>query len=263
MVVHARFVQARSIVGQMWLAGRRPVSFTSYGFLLLFLPVTLGLYLVTPAARRRVVLLLSGYAFYITWSPWFALLLLAITVVAYAFGRLIEGASNPRLRRALVTVGVLLNLAALGYFKYAPFALATLRDLERLWQPLEQPFNAAPSVLQVLLPMGLSFYAFNAIAYLVDVYRRQVSATRDPVTFAASMALFAALLNGPLLRQSELSPQLVAPRVTRALFASGATRFMVGFCKKLLIADTLAPLVQSCFSLPQVSAGDVWLGALA
>jgi alginate O-acetyltransferase complex protein AlgI len=235
------------------------MSFTVYSFLLLFLPLTLATYFLTPARLRVVPLLLCSWIFYGLWNPWFLALLIAVTTSAYGFGRLISSASSPSSRRRLLTVGVVLNLAALAYFKYAQFGLETLNRLLNLVQ--HAPLNAS---IQGLLPVGLSFYVFNAIAYLIDVSRNETTASSDPLRFAASFAFFASLLNGPLLRQAQITPQLLAPQVSLQGFGAGAMRFMIGFCKKLLIADTLSPLVQGCFaSSDSSSAANVWLGGLA
>jgi len=152
---------------------------------------------------------------------------------------------------------VVLNLALLGYFKYANFGVDTFNDLVTA-------FGGSPVTLaHVLLPIGISFYTFESISYLVDVYRRDVPATKHAVDFATFVSLFPHLIVGPIFRYKDLAEQFAHREHTLALFGWGAKRFMQGFAKKVFIADTVAPLANYCFGLSDPTTADVWLGTIA
>jgi alginate O-acetyltransferase complex protein AlgI len=232
------------------------VSFTSYPFLFLFLPVFLGMYVLIPARWRAGLLLIASLGFYAAWDWRFLILLQSVTIVSYATAHWITTSSNQRESFLRLSFGVGFNLITLAIFKYANFGLEALNTLVRT---LGLP---AIPMLEVILPVGLSFYVFAAIAYLVDVHRKDTPASNDPIRFAAFMGSFVHILNGPILRSSVLE-QFAAPQVNLESFARGATRFMAGLSKKILLADPLGPLVQTVFATPQPSAADVWLGAFA
>ena len=144
-------------------------------------------------------------------------------------------------RKRWVSFGVATNLAALAYFKYANFGVDTLNAL--LAAAGAQPLAFA----RVLLPIGLSFYIFHAISYLVDIYRREAEPTRDVIDFAAFIALFPHLIAGPMLRYHLLAEQFREREHSWRRFSKGCVIFMVGFCKKVLVADTIAPVADAAF----------------
>ncbi|CAN5579093.1 MBOAT family protein [soil metagenome] len=232
--------------------------FSTNVFLFLFLPLFLGLYYLTPFRYRSILILLASYVFYGWWRVDFLLLFVAVTLWSYLAGRVI-GSSDDRPRRAKVAlvVGVLLNLAALGYFKYFNFGVDSLNAL-LVGLGLE-PFTA----WRVILPIGLSFYIFQAISYVVDVYRKDAPPARNFWDLSAFIALFPQLVAGPVLRYKHLAEQFRRRSHSVDKFSEGALRFMVGFCKKVLIADAVAPLVEASFSQPDPTMADAWLGALA
>ncbi|MFB9992708.1 MBOAT family O-acyltransferase [Deinococcus oregonensis] len=149
-----------------------------------------------------------------------------------------------------------MNLLTLAYFKYANFGIQNFNAL--LVTLGAVPIGWTP----ILLPIGLSFYIFHAISYLVDIYRREAPPAERLLDFAAFVALFPHLIAGPVLRYKLLAQQFESRQHSLEQFGAGAQRFMVGFVKKVMVADTLAPLVQATFALPAPSASDAWLGAL-
>lgn len=231
--------------------------FSSYLFLFGFLPLFLLLYYLTPVRARSWTILLSSYVFYGWWRFDFLLLLFAVTVLSYGFALWLERSPNPKHKFGILTLGVTLNLLTLAYFKYANFGIQSLNVLlESLHIPV---LNWTP----VLLPIGLSFFIFHTISYLVDIYRKVAPPTRDFIDFAAFIALFPHLIAGPVLRYNLLAEQFRSRVHSLEGFSRGVTRFMTGFCKKVLIADTLAPLVSTVFALPNPTFSDSWLGAVA
>ncbi len=232
--------------------------FSSNVFLFLFLPVFLSVYYASPYRWRNLVILVGSYLFYAWWRVDFLLLFAGVTLWNYAIGRRIahHGAGSIAARRWML-LGVGGDLAVLGYFKYANFGVESLNTL--MSSVGLQPF----SWTAILLPIGISFYVFQAISYVVDVYRGDTAATRDPVAFAAFIALFPQLIAGPVLRYRDLAHQFESRRHGVDLFAEGALRFMQGFIKKVFIADSVAPLVDQGFALESPSTADAWLTALA
>ena len=231
--------------------------FSSGIFLFIFLPVFLGLYYLTPFKFRSFLILLGSYLFYAWWRVDFLVLLAGITVVAYGFALQIEKTVDARVKFRLLSFAVSLNLLALAYFKYANFGIASLNSL------LEKLGVHSVSWTPVILPIGLSFFIFHAISYLVDIYRREARPTQNIIDFAAFIALFPHLIAGPVLRYHLLAEQFRARVHSWDRFSRGATRFMLGFTKKVLLADTIAPLADAVFLLEHPAFLDAWLGALA
>jgi alginate O-acetyltransferase complex protein AlgI len=233
--------------------------FTSTVFLFLFLPAFLAVYALVPARARTAWILLSSYAFYAWWRPDFALVFAGATVVAYLVGRAVAHwhQARPGRARAALIAGVSLQLATLGYFKYAEFGVDSLNAVLTALGGTPLP------ALAIILPIGISFYVFQAISYMVDVWRDDAPADGRFVDVAAYIALFPQLIAGPIVRYKHLAHQLHAPRTSLAMASQGAQRFMLGFCKKVLIADTLAPLADGAFALSSPTAVEAWLGTLA
>jgi alginate O-acetyltransferase complex protein AlgI len=231
--------------------------FSSNLFLFGFLPLFLACYYLTPMRARSALILLFSYVFYAWWRPDFLGLLAGVSVVSYGFALAIEAAPDEQRRYRLLAVGVTLNLLALAYFKYANFGVAS-------FNAGLQAFGMEPlQFAHVLLPIGLSFYIFHAISYLVDIYRREAPPARNLIDFAAFIALFPHLVAGPVLRYHLLAAQFRQRVHSPTRFARGCQVFMLGFCKKVLIADSVVPLVSAAFAAPAPSLADAWLGALA
>lgn len=234
--------------------------FSSNIFLFAFLPLFLAVYYLTPWRAKSGVILLSSYCFYAWWRPDFLALLVGVTLVSYGFALAIgasETTANARRRAHLLTAGVALNLLALAYFKYANFGIESL-NLALTGLGLH-PI----AFTHVLLPIGLSFYIFHAISYLVDIYRGEAPPARNVIDFAAFIALFPHLVAGPVLRYHLLAEQFRSRVHSLANFSRGCMVFMLGFCKKVLIADAVAPLADAAFAAPLPTLADAWLGTLA
>ena len=232
--------------------------FSSNVFLFLFLPVFLSLYYLSPARYRNLLILIGSYLFYAWWRVDFLLLFAGVTMWNYIFGlRIYRAGIRSRESQRWVLWGVVGNLATLGYFKYANFGMENVNAAM-------EAMGLEPFLLtQVILPIGISFYIFQSISYLIDVYRGDTKPTENLINFAAFIALFPQLIAGPVLRYKDLADQFTGRTHSLDKFSEGATRFMQGFVKKVFIADSLAPLVDHCFALQDPSTGDAWLGMLA
>lgn len=231
--------------------------FSSNLFLFAYLPLFLASYYLTPWRAKSALILLFSYAFYGWWRPDFLGLLFGVTAVSYLFALAIDMSTDDKKRYQLLTVAVSANLIALGYFKYANFGVDSLNvALVALgFEPL--------AFAHVLLPIGLSFYIFHAISYLVDIYRREAPPARNFVDFAAFIALFPHLVAGPVLRYHLLAAQFKNRVHSLNNFSQGCVIFMVGFCKKVLVADSVAPLANAAFDAGTPTLADAWLGATA
>ena len=229
--------------------------FSSNIFLFAFLPLFLACYYLTPWRAKSALILSFSWAFYAWWRPDFLALLVGVTGASYAFALAIGASNEQASRHRWLTAGVSLNLLALGYFKYANFGIDSVNVALNA-----MGFNAM-EFTRVLLPIGLSFYIFHAISYLVDIYRREAPPARNFVDFAAFIALFPHLVAGPVLRYHLLAEQFRSRNHSLANFSRGCVVFMLGFCKKVLIADSVAPLVEAAFAAPLPTLADAWLGA--
>ena len=231
--------------------------FTSHIFVFYFLPIVLLLYYLVPF-KRNVLLLLASYAFYGWWQPWFVFLMLGATVVNYACGRVIasSGDNRRRARMALVASAVA-SLGLLGFFKYCMFAQENLNRLVALFGA-----DALP-MLHVTLPIGISFYIFQSLSYPIDVYRGVAPPVRSFWDFACFVSLFPQLIAGPIVRYNTVAEQLVARRHTLAKFSSGVALFILGFSKKLLLANAVGQVADAAFAAEAPHALDAWLGVTA
>jgi len=154
-------------------------------------------------------------------------------------------------------IGVAVNLAVLGLFKYFNFGIDSLNAL------LNQSSTDSLGALQFILPIGISFYIFQSISFLIDVYRKDAPPAKNFLNFSAFIALFPQLIAGPVLRYKDLATQFESRTHSFDMFSQGAYRFMIGFCKKVLIADSVAILADASFALENPTMTDSWLGALA
>jgi D-alanyl-lipoteichoic acid acyltransferase DltB (MBOAT superfamily) len=209
------------------------MSFVSVAFLL-FLPIVFALYwaLHSQVRWQNVLLLAASYVFYGWWDPRFLILILVTSASSFAGGILLE---RCRHRRTVLVANILLNLGILGTFKYYNFFMDNLRLL--------LPSLDAPT-LNIILPVGISFYTFQSLGYCIDVYRRSIRPTHDVVAFFAYIAFFPQLVAGPIERATQLLPQMLAPRIFRYDEATdGLRRMLWGFFKKMVIADNCAVAV--------------------
>lgn len=231
--------------------------FSSETFLFLFLPVFLLAYYATPTRLKSLTLLLGSYVFYAWWRLDFLTLLVLTTAWTYVFGLLIarhEGTSRAKL---YVGIGVAGCLGVLGIFKYLNFFIDSVAAL----------VGTTPAEMGVawrlILPIGISFYVFQSISYLIDVYRKDAEPAENPLDFAAFIALFPQLVAGPILRFKDLADQFKERTHTLDKFSEGTLRFGVGLAKKVLLADSVAPLVDLAFKQSDPSFLESWLGAIA
>lgn len=208
--------------------------FSSIPFLYVFLPATLLLYFAAPRRMKNAVLLLCSLVFYGWGEPKYLLLMLFSIAQGYLFGLLIEKYRGKTRSTVFFWLSIALSLLLLAYFKYADFFLDSFRAVTGLPVP----------ALQIALPIGISFYTFQILSYVVDVRRGDASAQKNPIDLAAYIAMFPQLIAGPIVRYTDVAAQLRTRTHTRAGTAAGTRRFVLGLAKKILIANVLGQLVQ-------------------
>ena len=227
--------------------------FCSFTFLLFFLPAVLLAHRFLPQKAKRPFLLLASLVFYGWGSPLWLLLLLYVMAVDYFGARIMDGCFKGK--KPLLILLVTLNLLPLLYFKYAVFFRDTLAALTGVSIEMESP----------VLPAGISFFTFQGLSYLIDVYRKDAKVQRSFVLFDVYLSLFPQLVAGPIVRYTDLEAQLLSPaQVDAADMRQGLRRFIIGLGKKLLLADAMGRFWgKMSVSLPAAGLTGAWLGLMA
>ena len=224
--------------------------FSSYTFLFYFLPPLLILYYLIPRRSlggRNLVLLAFSLFFYFAGGPRHLPLMLLSIAINYVGGLLCA-----KRRRWALVLTMAVNLGLLGWFKYAGFVG---ENLQALGLPLSVP--------EVVLPIGISFFTFQGMSYVIDVYRGDTPPAKNPIQVALYIALFPQLVAGPIVRYTTVAEELVSRRETFDDFAAGALRFSFGLAKKMLLANNLSLMADEAFSTAPIGAAAAWLGAIA
>ena len=244
--------------------------FNSFSYLIFFPVVTL-LYFVLPRKIRWVWLLVSSYYFYMNWHAEYALLMAASTLVTYICALAVSRIAKPKARKAVLVGGIVFNLGMLGYFKYTGMFIDVLnRVCGALGFALRLP------QVDILLPVGISFYTFQTLSYTIDVYRREVKTEHNIIDFGAYVVMFPQLIAGPIVKYRDVSAQLhvYKHRYSLQQIEEGMTLFTFGLAKKVLLADAVGALWTDIIGiadspsttfvgLANASTPLVWLGVIA
>ena len=229
--------------------------FSSFKFIFIFIPVFFGFYYAVPGKSRNIILLFGSLVFYFVGAlhtpEHFVLLLVSILADFYA-GLMIE--KSPKHKKAVLTAGVLFHLVSLGFFKYGNF--------------ISQEFSKAfgtESGLNIILPLGISFYTFQGISYIADVYRGKIRAEQSLLKFSVYISMFEQLIAGPIVTYGEIKPELDKRQITKAEFLNGLGTFIFGLGLKVLLANPLGKLFTktSYIGFDSISTALAWLAAIA
>ncbi|MFC5699979.1 MBOAT family O-acyltransferase [Cohnella faecalis] len=230
--------------------------FSSLLFLFLFLPAVLALYYGAPWRIKNLILFLTSLVFYAWGEPVYIVIMLLSTVTDYSFGLLLSRPTlNDRQRKTIVAVSVVVNLGLLSYFKYADFLINNVNS----------SLGTSIPLTDLPLPIGISFYTFQSMSYIIDVYKGKAKAQRNWIDFGTFVALFPQLVAGPIVQYSVVAEQLRHRTVNVEMFAAGVRRFVIGLAKKVLLANNIGMLwhTVSSSNLDTMPALTAWLGIIA
>lgn len=239
--------------------------FSSHIFLFYFLPITLIAYYLLPFTWRGLYLrnsflTFTSYLFYGWQEPWFVILMWVSTAVDYAAGKII---TRPGASQVQKNIGLLMscisNLGMLGFFKYYMFTMEGINTIVDI-------FGGGPgtfSIMQITLPIGISFYSFQTLSYTIDVWRGEVPPARNLATFSCFVALFPQLIAGPIVRYIDVAEQLDHRKHTIQQFTAGICLFILGFAKKILLANPAGVVADAVFGADTPTVAAAWWGILA
>jgi alginate O-acetyltransferase complex protein AlgI len=233
------------------------MALTSITFIYYFLPAFLLAYVLAARTHMRNIVLFVASIFFYTWSEFqYIYVLLLSAAVNYIWGRWISG-RHGRIRSLLLWSGIGVNVAGLVVFRYAEFAL-------RVIDPFIAMLGLPALTPQIHAPMGVSFFTFKGISYLIDIYRKDVAAERDPLIFVTYMTMFPQIMAGPIERFDDSKSEIRNRTLTLSGFRTGAEYFIIGMAQKLLIANSVAAPANTAFSTAPdaLSAPLAWLGAI-
>ncbi len=231
------------------MQGGHAVLFSSITFLYWFLPAVILIYFLVPDKAKNYILLAASFIFYFWGEPSYCFLMLTACVIGYFAGLLTEKLRNTKYSKVVLICSVGILLCILGFFKYANFIISSFSGLTGIESKL----------LDIALPIGISFYTFQIISYIIDVYRAEVPAQRNIFSLAAYVSLFPQLIAGPIVRYQTVANELEHRTHSFEMFSSGVGRFVFGLSKKVIIADSLAAFAAQ-FGVGSVAA--CWLSAI-
>jgi len=229
--------------------------FSSTTFLFIFLPIVFLAYIPLGPRLRNILLLFASLVFYAWGEPVFVLVMLVSIALNYGFARLIDGGKTDRAKRGFVAMAVVLNLALLIVFKYSNFIVDNFNAA----------FNTALLIPQISLPIGISFFTFQAMSYIIDVYREKNVSEKSLLNVALYISFFPQLIAGPIVKYHDIAEQIKSRTMTTDKVFYGLRRFIIGLSKKLLIANTVGLTADKIFAAvpAELSAGLAWLGAIS
>jgi len=229
--------------------------FSSLIFLCVFLPVVFLLYYIIPSMRaKNILLIVFSFLFYAYGEPVYVLLMLFSTFLNYLFGRLIGSGYEAR-RKAVLITAVCVNLALLGVFKYTDMIIGTVNAM----------LGTSIALTGIQLPIGISFFTFQAMSYVIDVYRREVKAQKSYLNIMLYISFFPQLIAGPIVKYHDIENQINFRQHNPKEIAEGLRRFILGLAKKVLIANTVAIAADTLFAVPmaEINMSSAWIAALA
>ena len=225
--------------------------FSSITFLYYFLPILLLIYLVIPSKFRNVVLLIFSLLFYFYGEPKYIIILLLSCFINFIAGVLIEKYEKHAKKILIITIAY--NVIQLLYFKYTDFFITNINSI----------FNTNIGLLRVVMPIGISFFTFQTLSYVVDVYKKDVKASHNFFDFSTYVALFPQLVAGPIVRYQTINQELKSRKLSYTDFGNGVKRFIIGLAKKILIANILGELCNSLAGMENVTVVSSWVNAIS
>ena len=230
--------------------------FSSITFLFIFLPLTLLLYYLVPVRMKNYVMLAASLIFYAWGEPVYIILMILSIILNYFCGQdIYEKRDNARAMKMSLMFGVVMNLLILGFFKYYGLLMDTINAI----LPIDIPYRV------LALPIGISFYTFQAMSYLIDVYRKEVKPQENVLYFALYISMFPQLIAGPIVRYIDIEEQLKERSINSTKFGEGAMYFIRGLAKKVVLANTFGSVYEqvAVMQMGSFSTLTAWVGAIA
>lgn len=227
--------------------------FSSVSFLYYFLPIILIFYFLAPQKLRNLVLLIGSLFFYFYGEPRYILVLIFSIIFNYYSGRLIEKLTNKNIKKTVFISSIVINFGLLFYFKYFNFFIDNINNI----------FATNINPLNIVMPIGISFFTFQASSYVIDIYRGKVTSAKSVLDFATYLSLFPQLIAGPIVRYETVAEELEDRKTSYANFSNGVRRFIFGLSKKVLLANVLGEFSSILFSMQTKSVLAYWLKAVA
>lgn len=229
--------------------------FSSVSFIFAFLPLTVIIYFLVPYKLKNFVLFIASLMFYFLGEPAYTPLFIFSALLNYGVGIIIGKQSKQSSQKAILIIGLIINILLLGAFKYTDFLITSVNGI----------FNISIPLAKLALPVGISFFTFQGVSYIIDVYRKDAQPQKSFVNFAAYLCMFPQLIAGPIVRYSDIFDQIDPKhrRVTLEAFGEGAARFSVGLAKKVLIANRLGELHMALMGAASSSVLGFWISAAA
>jgi len=232
--------------------------FSSILFIFLFLPIVLGVHFLIAKKYRNLFILIVSLFFY-AWGEYLLVLLMMSSIcINYIVGNVIseyQNKGNEKQAKAILILGTIINLSVLGYYKYIHFFLDSLSQIG---------IDLNIDVSNVTLPVGISFFTFQSISYLVDVYRKTVTGQKNLISLGMYISLFPQLIAGPIVRYKDIAKEVKSREITTSLFKTGISRFIIGFAKKVLIANNIGFIADKVFAIAphELSTPLCWIGII-
>lgn len=230
--------------------------FSSLVFLFIFLPSVIFLYYISPRKLKNSILLIFSLFFYGYGEPKYLIIMLLSIAINYIMGLLVDKyRDNQTLGKAMIFITVVANLSVIGYYKYADFVIVNINQIFKTYLP----------ILNIVMPIGISFFTFQGLSYVIDVYRGNGKVQKNPFNVALYISLFPQLIAGPIVRYETVAEQLEDRKETLEVFSYGIERFILGLSKKVLIANTVGLIADEVFSLKIANLSVVlaWIGVLS
>lgn len=226
--------------------------FSSISFIYYFLPIVLIIYFIVPSKLKNLVLLLSSLFFYFYGEPNYLWILLFSCLINYFFARIIEKNRQTKLSKYLLIIDILINIGMLFYFKYTDFFIQNINNM----------FGSDMALLKIVMPIGISFFTFQTMSYVIDVYTGKVKADKNFLSFATYVCLFPQLVAGPIVRYITINEELKSRKHSFSDFAIGVKRFVIGLAKKVLIANVIGEMCKILISSGSPTVLSYWIEAI-
>ena len=227
--------------------------FSSVSFLYYFLPIILIFYFLAPQKLRNLVLLIGSLFFYFYGEPRYILVLIFSIIFNYYIGKLIEKLTNKNIKKTVFISSIVINFGLLFYFKYFNFFIDNINNI----------FATNINPLNIVMPIGISFFTFQASSYVIDIYRGKVTSANSVLDFATYLSLFPQLIAGPIVRYETVAEEMEDRKTNYTNFSNGVRRFIFGLSKKVLLANVLGEFSSVLFSMQTKSVLAYWLKAIA